>query len=476
MTHRISRRRSQSGIRLPLWSLALIAALVLLLLVGSSMWLFRKVQQVAAEWQATAPEFGHVSQPLPGGGEQAFVVTVQPTAAVRPILSPDILKPWSGRDRVTVLLLGIDQRCDEEGPTRTDSIMLLTVDPLGLSGAALSVPRDLWVEIPGFGVDRVNQAHYLGEVYDYPGGGPALAVDTIEGAIGIKVNYYVTVNFDAFVKLIDLIGGIEVDVQEEIEDPLYPDHCYGYDPFYLAAGKQQLDGYLALKYARTRVTFGGDVDRAARQQEVALAVREKVVRINMVPQLIARAPELWYTLQDNVQTDLSLDEAIQLGLLVQDIPRSSIRSAVIDYNYVYNETTPSGQLVLVPIRENIRALRHELFSPPAIPTPVIENLAEMVAKENARVAIYNGTAVFGLAGATETYLHTYNVNVTEIGNADSSAYRSTQIIDYSSNRNTALYLAQLLRVPPLNISNGTNPEGAYDLLVILGNDWQVPDP
>jgi polyisoprenyl-teichoic acid--peptidoglycan teichoic acid transferase len=476
MTQHTSRRPPRSGIRLPLWSLALILSLFLLLFAGTAVWLFRTVQQVAAEWQATAPDFGPVAQPVPAASQQAFVVTVQPTAPVRPIISPDILKPWSGRDRVTVLFLGIDQRCDEEGPTRTDSIMLLTMDPIGLSGAILSVPRDLWVEIPGFGVDRVNQAHYLGEAYDYPGGGPALAVDTVEGAIGVKINYYVTVNFDAFIKIIDLIGGIEVEVAEEIDDPLYPDNCYGYDPFYMTAGKQQMDGYVALKYARTRATFGGDVDRAGRQQEVALAVREKIMRINMVPQLIARAPELWYTLQDNVQTNMNLDEAVQLALLVQDIPRSSIRDAVIDFNYVYNETTPSGQLVLVPIRENIRALRNELFSPPAIPTPVIENLAEMVARENARVAVYNGTAVFGLAGATQSYLLGHNVNVTEIGNADSAAYRSTQIVDYGSNRNTALYLAQLLRVPPLNVSNGTNAEGAYDILIILGNDWQIPDP
>jgi polyisoprenyl-teichoic acid--peptidoglycan teichoic acid transferase len=453
----------------------LLISLIVLLLAGSAIWLFRTVQQVAAEWQATAPEFGPVSQPLPPVDGQNFEGIVQPTAPVRSIVSPDALKPWSGRDRVTVLFLGIDQRCDEEGPTRTDSIMLLTVDPIGLSGAVLSVPRDLWVEIPGFGVDRINQAHYLGEVYDYPGGGPALAVDTIEGAIGVRVNYFVTINFDAFVKIIDLIGGIEIDVPEEIDDPLYPDNCYGYDPFYMAAGKQPMDGYLALKYARTRITFGGDVDRAGRQQEVALAVREKIMRINMLPQLIARAPELWYTLQDNVHTDMSIDEVLQLALLVQEIPRRSIRTAVIDYNYVYNETTPSGQLVLVPIRENIRTLRNELFAPPAIPTPVIENLADMVAKESARIAVYNGTAVFGLAGATESYLLGYNVNVTEIGNADSSAYRATQIIDYGSNRNTALYLAQLLAVPPLNVSNGTDPDGDYDLLVILGNDWQIPD-
>lgn len=469
------RRRRPSSIRLPLWALVLIVLLFLLLVVASSIWLFRTVQgQVAATARIADPDFGSVVEPVPGAAVNLGEVPVQTNEESASLISADAFKPWSGKDRVTLLLLGVDQRCEEEGPTHTDSLMVVTIDPVSLSAAALSIPRDLWVEIPGFGVDRINQAYYMGQVYEYPGGGQALAVDTVEAALGVKIDYYLAVNFDAFIRVVDLIGGIEVDVPEAIDDPTYPDRCYGYDPFVIAPGRHLLDGETALKYARTRATFGGDVDRAGRQQAVLLAAREQVLRLNMLPQLIRQAPQLWQTFQDNVRTNLSIDEAIQLALLAQDIPGENIRAAVIDYNYVYNETTPDGRQVLVPVREEIRKLRDQLFSPPPVPTPVIENLPTLMAEERARVAVYNGTAVFGLAGATQEYLQRFNVNVTEIGNADAATYRTTQIIDFGSHPNTTFYLVQLMNIPPLNVSNGSRPDGDYDILIILGDDWRVP--
>ena len=172
---------------------------------------------------------------------------------------------------------------------------------------------------------------------------------------------------------------------------------------------------------------------------------------------------------------MTLNEAIQLGLLAQDIPRESIRNEVLNYDYVYNEVAPNGQAVLIPVRENIRVLRDQLFAPPAIPTPVIENLPQMMLEEAARIAIYNGTPVFGLAGETQAFLLDHDLNVVEIGNADSSEYKSTQVIDYGSNPNTTLYLTRLMNIPPLNISSTSNqPEGEFDVLVILGGDWQIP--
>jgi hypothetical protein len=177
-----------------------------------------------------------------------------------------------------------------------------------------------------------------------------------------------------------------------------------------------------------------------------------------------------------VETDLTLNEVVQLGLLAQDIPRENIRNEVLNYDYVYNEVAPDGQAVLIPVRENIRALRDQLFAPPAIPTPVIENLPQMMVEEAARVAIYNGTQEFGLAGETQEYLLDYDLNVVEIGNADSSEYKSTQVIDYGSNPNTTLYLTRLMKIPPLNISSSSNqPDGEFDVLVILGGDWEIPE-
>jgi len=474
MTSRNPRRDSSSGPRLPLWALGVLAAVVLAFLIISSIWLFRTVLGLASDLDLPSPEFGQVDGPAPGSSDGVASSGGGPESGGEGIFSSPLPQKWSGHDRVTILVLGIDQRCDEEGPTRTDTMMLLTMDPVGLSAAALSLPRDLWVEIPGFGVDRINQAHFLGEIYEYPGGGPTLAVETVEATLGVDIDYFATVNFDAFVELVDEIEGIEVEVDEDIADDNYPDKCYGYDPFYLTAGVHQLDGQSALKYARTRATFGGDVDRATRQQQVVMAVRDKVLRINMIPQFLTRAPELWRIFQDNVETNLSLTEVLELALLAQDIPRENIRTEVLNYDYVYNEVTPDGQAVLVPVRDKIRVLRDQLFAPPAIPTPVIENLPQLTAAEGARVAIYNGTPFFGLAGATQTYLADYNINIVEIGNAESSEYNSTQIIDYGSHPSTTLYLTQIMHIPPLNISNSSQLLGEFDVLVILGNDWQVP--
>jgi LCP family protein required for cell wall assembly len=458
-----------------LGGLGVILLLVVVWITGT--WLFNTVREAVAGWNVTDDPFvlpegegnqtsGSLGDPLvssdsPGAGEE------------EQSLSPQVLQPWSGTERVNILLLGIDLRCGEEGPTHTDSMMVVSIDPIGKSVAALSLPRDMWVEIPGFGVNRINQAYFQGEAYEYPGGGAALAVETVEATLGIPVQYYAAVNFDGFVEFIDLIGGITVEVGEEIDDPTYPDSCYGYDPFHINAGTHELDGLQALKYARTRATANGDIDRAARQQQVLTAAREKVMSVNMVPRLLTQATQLWRSLQENTKTNMTLEEAVQLGLLVQDIPGENIRTTVIDYTYVYNEVTPDGQMVLVPNRDRIRALRDQIFAPPAIPTPVIENLPQLARQENARVMLHNGTPTFGLASSTRDYLLPYGINVVDIGNADDATLSSTQIVDYGSHLNTTRYLAELLGVPPLNITYSTRaPAGEYDVLVVLGSDWQ----
>jgi polyisoprenyl-teichoic acid--peptidoglycan teichoic acid transferase len=478
MTSNSDNRRPRSKVRLPLWALVLLAILLLLFVVGSSIFLFRTVRGLVSSYEATEPDFAIVDETQP---ETAVTTNTQPAQNNSGISLPSIelptesLQPWSGNERVTILMLGIDQRCDEEGPTHTDSMMLVTIDPVGLSAGVMSLPRDMWVEIPGFDVDRINQAHYYGEAHEYPGGGPALAVETVESFLGIKIDYYAAVNFDAFIEVVNQVGGIDINVPEAIEDDTYPDRCYGYDPFQIEAGEQELDGETALKYARTRATLGGDVDRAGRQQAVVLAVRDKILSLDMIPQLVARAPEMWQTLQANVRTNMQPEQAIQLALLAQDIPRSSIKTAVIDYDYVYAETTPDGRQVLVPNRENIRLLRNDLFTPPVIPTPEIQNLPTLMADEAVRVAVFNGTPEFGLAGETQAYLLSQGVNIAEVGNADSATYRTTQIIDYGDHPNTTRFLIQLMGIPPLNVSSGETPEGDYDMLVIIGSDWAVPE-
>ncbi len=143
---------------------------------------------------------------------------------------------WEGKERVNILVMGIDARPGEEGPWRTDTMMVLTVDPLTLSAGMLSIPRDLWVPIPGYGEGRINTANYLGDAYDYPGGGPALAARTVQYNLGVPIHHYVRVDFSAFVHLVDLIGGIDIYVPEEINDPWYPGPNYDYDPLVYPGG------------------------------------------------------------------------------------------------------------------------------------------------------------------------------------------------------------------------------------------------
>ncbi|MFN2269649.1 MAG: LCP family protein, partial [Anaerolineae bacterium] len=114
------------------------------------------------------------------------------------------LPRWKGTDRLNILVMGIDQREHEEGPWRTDTMLVLTIDPVTLSAGVLSIPRDLWVPIADYGEQaRINQAHFLGEVYDYPGGGPALAAKTVQYNLGIHIHHYARVNFTAFEQVID---------------------------------------------------------------------------------------------------------------------------------------------------------------------------------------------------------------------------------------------------------------------------------
>lgn len=466
-------RREPSRIQLPLWAIAVIGSVMLIVVIISMVWLFNTVRDIASAATADLPQF--ILPEDEEGNQPSTTTGTEPQIQEEPlpVIVPEEIESWSGEDRLNFLFLGVDQRCDEDGPTHTDSIMIASVDPLRSTAALLSLPRDLWVEIPGIGVDRINQAYYFGQVYEYPGGGQKLAMETVESLLGIPVDYYITINFQGFVDGVDLIGGIEVDVPESIDDPDYPDNCYGYDPFSIEEGTQRLSGQDALKYARTRATFGGDVDRAQRQQEVILAVRDQILALNQLPRLFIQAPQLWRTFQDNLNTNLALEDALELALLMQEIPQGNIKTAVLDFNYVYNETTPDGRQVLVPLRDEIRGLRDELFAAPEVPPAVIEDLPELMREEKARVALYNGTAVFGLAAETQDYLENLGVTVSEIGNADSATYSNSQIVDYGSHQSTVLFLIQEMDIPPLNATSETEADSSldYDLLVIIGNDW-----
>lgn len=223
----------------------------------------------------------------------------------------------------------------------------------------LSIPRDLYTVLPGRGRERINTAFVYGSVGNNPAGGAALAMQTIEYNLGVKVDHYVLVDFGAVIDGIDSVGGISVDVPFTINDPYYPDHDYGYDPLFIPAGLQDLDGELALKYARTRHQ-DNDFGRSRRQQQVILALRERVLSLGLTD-LLLRAPFLYDKLSSGVRTDLSLDQIVSLARVVSDVNSEDIRSDVLDHRYVTSFRTDQGAEVLVLINERASALIEELF-------------------------------------------------------------------------------------------------------------------
>jgi LCP family protein required for cell wall assembly len=420
---------------------------------------FSLVRDLVRNWSTTA-----LTEPV----VNSAVVTDPQTG--KPVV-PEI-QSWNGVERVTVLLLGIDERHQETGPFRTDTMLVLTVDPVAKTAGILSIPRDLWVTIPTMDTEgKINTAHFLGDAYNYPGGGPALAVETVKQELGIPIDYYLRFNFDSFEKVIDAIGGLDICVPETIDDPLYPAFDnYGYDPLHIDKGCQHMNGALALKYARTRHN-GTDFDRAKRQQQVILAVRDKVTQQNLLPQLAAQAPTLLDELQKSIKTDLTLDQMMRLAKLATQIDPKNIKQATIDESMVavYNTPTDPPQNVLVPLRDKIRELRDQFFN--GVSAASSTGTTPALTASSARIRLENGTQISGLAARTGDRLTAQGFDVVEVESADRFDYKQSQIISYSADTTVAEAVAQTLGLPASSIVTSTAYSNV-DLKVILGQDYQ----
>lgn len=379
----------------------------------------------------------------------------------------ETLPVWKGRDRVTVLILGIDERAQEEDFWRTDTIMVATLDPVTMQAGVLSIPRDLWVPIPGYTENRINTAHALGDAYGHPGGGPALAVETVEYNLGIDIDYYVRVNFQAFIDLVDLIGGIDIEVPELIDDSCYPTPDYGCERLLIEPGAYHFYGDMALKYARTRHSSGGDFDRARRQQQVVRAIVAQVKSVG-IPQLAARAPEIIQMVEGSVKIDpnLQLDEIIALAVLASKVDMEhDIRFRVIDEQSTLFKTTLDEMQILIPLRDEIRRVRDEVFG------LINGGSKESVAEEAATLSVLNGTATAGLAFETAQYLEANGLPVAGYDNADRQDYDTSLVILNRDMPMTAGQILSLLKLPQSAVVNGNNPTAEYDIVVILGADY-----
>jgi LCP family protein required for cell wall assembly len=397
------------------------------------------------------------------------------TKPLAPEIEPE-LTPWDGASRVTVLLLGLDYRDWESGTdySRSDTMILLTMDPLTHTAGVLSIPRDMWVAIPGFQHSKINTAYYLGEAHKLPGGGPGLAVKTVEQFLGIPINFYAQIDFDAFVRFIDEIGGVKVNVPAPITVDLLGD---GYRTLKkLKPGVQVLPGKITLAYARARHTEGGDFDRAERQQQVILGIRDRILSFDMLPILIQKRETLYQELSRGVHTNLTLDQAVQLAVMASQVPSENIKRGVIGKGYVLFGESPDKLSILIPLPDKIHALRDEIFAASSALGPLTPGSdQERMVAEGVRVAVVNQSQTPGLAERTSQFLGSQGVNVTQTGDAPQNLTITT-IIDHTGKPFTTKYLVNLMGISPGKIIFDENPSSPVDIELLLGDDWARKSP
>ncbi|HEU4323710.1 MAG TPA: LCP family protein [Roseiflexaceae bacterium] len=229
----------------------------------------------------------------------------EPTPAPTPVPAPD--------DPVNILLLGTDARPGEE-VSRTDAIIVVHIDPRTDRVSMLSLPRDLWVSVPGYGKARINAAYPIGEKSFGKHYGPAMAKQTVSKLLDIPIHHFVLVNFDGFKTLIDRLGGITIDVPKEIDDPSYPTEDYRTIKVHFDSGPQQMDGDRALIYARTRHA-DSDFGRNQRQQQVLMAIFDRVRERGVLSQ-ITSLDDYTDALRDSIRTDVTKNDMLSLTSLV----------------------------------------------------------------------------------------------------------------------------------------------------------------
>ncbi|PWH16925.1 MAG: hypothetical protein DDG60_03255 [Anaerolineae bacterium] len=364
-------------------------------------------------------------------------------------------------DIITFLLLGSDLRPGSS--YRTDTLVIAMVRPHEGQVALVSIPRDLWVNIPTIGMNRINTAYQSGEISGYPGGGPGLLKDTIRENLGLQIDHTAMVDFDGFRRIVDTLGGIDVPVacsytDWRLLDPaLDPYDENNWTLFTTGQGLIHMDGDYALWYARSR-SKSNDFDRGRRQQEVLRALYSQALRT----EIISRIPELYTDFRATIKTDLSLNDILQLSPLALSLTNADIRSYYIAGDLVTPWTTPGGAYVLLPNTPLIQAMLRQAMSPS-------ERQKE---RQTWRVEIRNGS-LFDDWDALAAARLNYAGYETTFQNSDHRAYAQSLLYDLTVDQDRARSesLLAVLGLPQSALVAIPSPGAHASYVLIIGNDY-----
>lgn len=396
-------------------------------------------------------------------------------AALQANVDPSLLK-GEGDGRINVLLLGIGGD-GHDGADLTDTMMVASIDPVNHTAVLLSIPRDLWVNIHGAGSMKINAAYetgkykYLGKITADNSNSKAIeagfnSVDqVVESVVGVPIHYNMLLDFQAFRQAVDTVGGVTVNVPDQLYDPTMAWEN-NWNPVLAKPGVQTMDGKHALIYVRSRET-SSDFARGQRQRSVILALKDKAITLGTLSNP-TKISGLISAFGNNVQTDLSLSDGSRLYSITKGITNNNIQSLDLDTApNVYVATAAVGNISTVQPKAG-------MFNYADIQTFVRSKLQDgYLKKENANVTVLNGTTVAGLATAKATELKSYGYNVGTVSSAPTDGYQQTILVDltHGKDKYTKHYLEQrfnttaVTKVPDTAIAPGSS-----DFILVLGND------
>ena len=384
-------------------------------------------------------------------------------------------------DRINILLLGMGGE-NHEGPYLSDTMMLASFKPSTKQVALISIPRDLSAPIPGYGWWKINHANSFGETKN-PGQGGLLSSEVVGEIFDLPIHYYVRIDFAGFEKIIDDLGGVNVEVENTLDDPFYPvagkesaTTTERYEHLYIEAGRKYMNGDLALKFVRSRQARGiegSDFARSKRQQKIILAAKEKGLSFETLANPY-RISNVMDTLSEHLATNLEVWEIIRLFNLTKDIKEENIFHRVLDDSPdgpLYSAITEEGAFVLLPKAGNFSELQFiakNIFEPKDSPKI-----------RPKRLEIQNGTKISGLAVQTAQYLESFGYQVIRTKNAPTQDYQKPVVYNLTQNQNdqTAANIAKILKAEfslavPNWAKSTTTPEvsSRAEVLIILGED------
>ncbi len=385
---------------------------------------------------------------------------------VRRVVSLNPLKT-DKNGHTNLLLLGVAGEM-EQGGHLSDSIMIVSINPKRPSISVLSLPRDLYVASK-VGDRKINEV-YAAAQYKYgEQKGLEITKDAISKFTGIEIHYGAVIDFALFEDGIDLLGGVNVFVPQDIRDDKYPDTNFGYQTFVVRRGLQHFDGDMALKYARSRKTTS-DYDRARRQQDLALAIRQKIESNGWVENT-QKLREFYDLFRRKVNTDIDLTTLIALAKIGMGIDYGDIVSAVLN-----DDPTQRGGLLYAPAREFYNG-QFVLLPQSMADTQAFLDLVLIhpeVLLENAQIAVLNGTEEEGIAGKVATQLRRLGFHVIEVGNYETKTGNNvaTTFLETAATTTTSgtkKFLEQFFNIPITRTSDSISSDSLIDLQLILGN-------